>query len=392
MAATHTIAAEAPKHVTAGRWLIPLHQHWSSELSHCLTEESCVVRVMVAASRGSAPREAGACMLITPSRVLGTIGGGHLEFQALGLARAMLDNINTHKVQVRRIILGRELAQCCGGEVHLWLERHTRSDLPLINALSRAAGSGQTLLLIRYKQNNAAVTRQLLHQGSPEIRELQTRWPTADWSSSPTLLNTDDDTLLIERIVDARARLWLYGAGHVGQALIRMLAELPFDITWVDTRAELLPDTQQKNVRTVHAGSVLEIARGAPPDAHHRVLTHDHALDYALCHEILQRNEFASLGLIGSRSKSARFRAQLRRDGVAAERIAKLICPIGIGGIGGIASKVPAAIAISIAAQLLAQAETAAPNTTDRQTSHADASCEGAACTRCHAGQEMTHE
>src|SRR5207245_830437 len=79
-------------------------------------------------------------------------------------------------------------------------------------------------------------------------------------------------------------------------------------------------------------------------------MTHDHGLDYALCRRVLERNDFTWLGLIGSKSKGARFRSRLARDGIAAEVIARLTCPIGIDGVN---SKLPAAIAVAVAAQLL---------------------------------------
>src|SRR5579862_8859736 len=79
-------------------------------------------------------------------------------------------------------------------------------------------------------------------------------------------------------------------------------------------------------------------------------MTHSHPLDYALCQEILRRGDFAWLGLIGSDSKAARFRSRLAREGMSAEAIARLVCPIGIGGIE---SKWPAAIAVGVAAQVM---------------------------------------
>jgi xanthine dehydrogenase accessory factor len=173
--------------------------------------------------------------------------------------------------------------------------------------------------------------------------------PSASRDGRVRLTSSSDGRItLIERIDVARTPVWLYGAGHVGQALVRTLAELPYDVTWVDPRADLFPQTLPGNVTVLSAP--LDAAISAPPAARHLVMTHDHALDYELCRAIVARHEFATLGLIGSESKAARFRSRLKRDGIALERIARLVCPIGLTDIR---SKSPAAIAIGIAAQLL---------------------------------------
>jgi xanthine dehydrogenase accessory factor len=134
-------------------------------------------------------------------------------------------------------------------------------------------------------------------------------------------------------------------------------------------------------VQPLHTMKPVEAARTAPPNTRHLVMTHDHALDYALCREILARDEFAWLGLIGSDSKGARFRSRLRRDGLAPEQIDKLVCPIGVEGI---ASKSPAAIAIAVAAQLLQQLGPHAA--THARSSSTDAGdCSARDCGSCHA-------
>jgi xanthine dehydrogenase accessory factor len=150
-----------------------------------------------------------------------------------------------------------------------------------------------------------------------------------------------------------RPDLWIFGAGHVGQALVRLLAELAlFEITWIDSRAELLPGSLPKGVSPQVCADPAELAICAPAGTRFVVMTHDHALDYELCRVILKRANSSWLGLIGSASKAARFRSRLLRDGLNVETVAGLICPIGIPGIS---SKLPGAIAVAIAAQLLQQ-------------------------------------
>jgi xanthine dehydrogenase accessory factor len=136
----------------------------------------------------------------------------------------------------------------------------------------------------------------------------------------------------------------------VAQALIRLMPELPFDVTWIDSRAELLPAPLPDNVHPLCVQTPTNTVNSAPAGARFLVMTHDHGLDYALCRKVLERNDFAWLGLIGSKSKGARFRSRLARDGIAAETIARLVSPIGVEGVN---NKWPAAIAVAVAAQLL---------------------------------------
>jgi xanthine dehydrogenase accessory factor len=184
---------------------------------------------------------------------------------------------------------------------------------------------------------------------------------------------------LLEVSRPQRLPLWIFGAGHVGQALLQLLSPLAlFDVMWVDARPELLPSGLPEYVTTRGCAAPTDLVDTAPPGARYVVLTHDHALDYELCRRILARGDAGWLGLIGSASKSARFRSRLRRDGISGERLSGLTCPIGIDGI---ASKLPAAIAIAIAAQLLQQHAGAlpAPRPGARQPA-----C-GAACDSCGA-------
>jgi xanthine dehydrogenase accessory factor len=332
---------------TGGVWLRPLRDHWTGAVrKHLEQSESAMVRILVAGVRGSAPREPGACMLISENETQGTIGGGNLEWQAVAAARALLAaDASLPSARVRRLVLGRELAQCCGGVVQLWLERFTRADLPLLRSSAEAISDG-AFAVITTELSECRVTRRLARAGAI-LSE-------AGMQAGICFSSTDEyNAILSERIQLDTAPVWLYGAGHVGQALIRVLADLPFEITWIDGRAELFPDELPDNVRPRYSDSPMDEVSTAPIDARHLVMTHDHALDYALCHAILARNDFHWLGLIGSKSKGARFRSRLLRDGIAPESIRRLVCPIGVAGV---TSKWPAAIAIGVAAQLLQDA------------------------------------
>jgi len=355
----------------AGHWL-PALPHWPRALLACLQQERAVIRVLVTQLRGSGPREPGACMLVTRAGQIGTIGGGRLEWQALQQARALLQDSHAAAGRWLQLVLGRELGQCCGGVVELWLERYTRAELPLLEALI-APPDPQRWRLLTLMDREGRISRRLVMAPAAE-RALRCRrfspapvtaarighamapfeaqpTPAADRLRYPHLQRYPDGSITVLEPLEPKATpLYLYGAGHVGQALVRVLAELPFAITWIDSRPELLPADLPVTVTPWPCAQPLEVVPTAPAGARHIVLTHDHALDYALCRAILQRGEYGWLGVIGSASKAARFRSRLARDGCSAAQIATLVCPLGLGGI---AAKQPMAIAVSIAAQLL---------------------------------------
>jgi xanthine dehydrogenase accessory factor len=154
--------------------------------------------------------------------------------------------------------------------------------------------------------------------------------------------------------VEPRFHLQLYGAGHVGRAIVRLLATLPCRVQWIDERdsefpAEPLPPhIERVCVEPVEAEVAL-----APPGAYYLVLTHSHDLDMALAHAILKRGDAGYFGLIGSKTKRARFEHRLRERGIADALLARMVCPIGLSGIAG---KEPEVIAVAAVAQLLVQA------------------------------------
>jgi xanthine dehydrogenase accessory factor len=333
---------------TAGAWLVPLAGHWIDAARTHLAHHPALVRVTVTALRGSAPREAGASLLVDACGTVGTIGGGRLEWHATTLARQLLLDSGAAPVRITELILGPELGQCCGGRVELWLERLTRNDLAWLNEAARR---------MREQPRSAVAAATGLSLASVVARGVVTHRLQTDVTVSAAVTLTrsaGEGVTLLETLRPRRSSLWIFGAGHVGQALVRLLAELAlFEITWIDSRAELLPDGLPEGVTAKVCAAPLELAEAAPAGTRFVVMTHDHALDYELCRRVLARADFSWLGLIGSASKAARFRSRLSRDGMDRDTVARLTCPIGVAGIS---SKLPAAIAIAIAAQLLQEA------------------------------------
>lgn len=246
------------------------------------------VLVEVAQAQGSVPRGPGTRMLVARDEVAGTVGGGHLELQAIAHARRMLE-AGGPAPGTLHYPLGPALGQCCGGAV-------TLSFRPL------------------------------------DADELAA-WPSAHpWF-----------------------HLQLYGAGHVGRAIVQALAPLPVRIDWIDEREDEFarhvgPQPGEADLRLLCVDAVEAEVRQAPPGAAYLVLTHEHDLDLRITEAVLRRGDFAYLGLIGSRTKRARFEHRFAQRGVPAEAIARMTCPIGVPGITG---KAPAVIAVAVVAQLL---------------------------------------
>lgn len=167
-------------------------------------------------------------------------------------------------------------------------------------------------------------------------------------------------TLLLEPCLSQRPHVAIFGAGHVGWALVRVLATLPIELRLIDSRADQLDETRLPSPRnagiTLEHAPVPETALETLPDgAHILILTHDHAEDLAILERALRR-AFGYLGLIGSQVKWTRFREELRKQGIEERWLEQVRTPIGIAGIS---SKRPEVIAISAAAELLTQLDLA---------------------------------
>lgn len=328
-------------------------KYWISELDHLLASGQDVMRVVVAATRGSTPREAGAAMLVHREGSVGTLGGGHLEFKAIALARELLaqDSALAHS---QRFSLAAALGQCCGGVVDLWWERFTPADSELIAEANRQLNRGTVMVLVSLVSAETCVRKLWLADTPylpaelPDIACHLDALANAAHDTSPVrLLQFEYARVLLERLDRKHTPLWVFGAGHVGQAIVEHLRDLPFDITWVDSREGVFPTDLPAGVRILASDAPAAEVRYAPHDAWFLVLTHDHDLDYAICAALLARQTGSFIGLIGSRTKAACFAHKLDRQGYMSARIT---CPIGIAGISG---KEPATIAISVVAQLL---------------------------------------
>ena len=277
-----------------------------------------VTRVVIAALKGSSPREVGAAMLVWEGGQSGTIGGGALEYEAAARARALTQDRLSHHA------LGPELGQCCGGAVTLLSEVYDAARVGALDPEVEARGPGEMPLAV------ARLLAQARNGAAPLAAQLVDGW-------------------MVEPVHRATRRIWIWGAGHVGRALVGVLAPLPdLDITWIDTAPDRFPAEVPAGVTVVPAREPASLVAHAPREAEHLILTYSHALDLELCHRLLGHG-FASAGLIGSATKWARFRSRLAALGHPVERIARITCPIGDPALG----KHPQAIALGVAARLL---------------------------------------
>jgi xanthine dehydrogenase accessory factor len=300
-------------------------------LSDAVAAQGRVARIVVAAVDGSAPREAGAAMLVWREGSAGTIGGGALEWAAMERARGLLFSQTSSSVE--RVPLGPALGQCCGGAVTLLTEVFDAATLPRPEAGVFARSlDGRPLPLA--------------------VKRLLARARGEGTLPGPVLLQG----WMVEPVLSPCRPLWIWGAGHVGRALVAVLAPLPdFAITWVDVGPERFPGTVPAGVTVLPAADPAWLVPHCPAGAAHLVLTYSHALDLELCHRLLAHG-FASLGLIGSQTKWARFRGRLRALGHSDPQIARIRCPIGDPALG----KHPQAIAIGVAQDILQQQVTQA--------------------------------
>jgi xanthine dehydrogenase accessory factor len=260
----------------------------SSELSAFLAARSNAIVAELSSVRGSSPREAGAFMVVAAEAMIGTIGGGALEYMVIDRARRVLrDGIEPGVMDVP---LGPEIGQCCGGRVSVSLKVLT-----------------------------------------PEL-----------------------GAMLVDRVREReheRPAVYLFGSGHVGKALAQALAALPVQVTVVDTRPDELRDLPEGVV--AKAVPMPEaVVRSAPTGSSYVILTHDHALDFLIAAEALKRSDAPYVGMVGSRTKRAKFASWYRGEGGTEDALERLVLPIGDLGL---VDKRPEVIAALAAAEIMVQ-------------------------------------
>lgn len=248
--------------------------HWISALAELQDRSEPCVLVTIIEEQGSTPRNAGSKMVVTATQLFDTIGGGHLEYKAMHIARELLAS-GQQSTRLERFNLGASLGQCCGGTT----------------------------------------------------------------------------VLLFEPMGNVQAQIAVFGAGHVGRALVPLLASLPCRVRWIDSRAHEFPLPMPAGVRQIIAEDPLDEVDALPAGSYCIVMTHNHQLDLELTAAILKRNDFTWFGLIGSKTKRVKFEHRLRDRGFAPAVVQRMRCPMGLAEVKG---KLPIEIAVSIAAEIIA--------------------------------------
>jgi len=260
------------------------------ELLRCLAQGP-VARIVVSRVQGSGPRDAGAWMAVHAGGLIGTIGGGKLEFDAIADARALLAGATVERE--RRFALGPSLGQCCGGVVWLRCELLQPGDDERVRAELLAA----------------------LHGHMPVA---------------------------------------LFGGGHVGAAIVSVLGALPVRCHWIDSRDEVFPAELPLNVRCEHSDPVHGALPVLEAGSRVLIMSFSHAEDLDILAACLKRRreraDLPFIGLIGSKTKWATFRHRLEARGFSPAELDAVTSPIGVPGVVG---KEPEVIAVAVAAQLL---------------------------------------
>ena len=277
---------------------------FTAEFQRLLASEDAVV-VSIESTQGSVPREAGTWMAVFANELIGTIGGGHVEFEAIAAARLLLANQNATEPTSKRYVLGPSLGQCCGGVMVLHYEKYSILG-------NKYAGYSQKMPL------------------------------NSIFNSIPA---------------PKRQNVALFGGGHVGKAIVHILSTLPMQVMWIDSRDEIFPAELPNNVVCEHSDPVQAAVNDLsviPAGSHVLIMSFSHAEDLdivAAC--LLRQRERADLpfiGLIGSKTKWATFRHRLEDRGFSESELAQITCPIGMDCVKG---KEPEVIAVSVAAQML---------------------------------------
>ncbi len=256
-----------------------------------------MILITVTHTEGSVPREAGTWMVVTEGGIIGTLGGGNVEFQAIALSltlshegRGDKTSKRFEKLETRRFALGPSLGQCCGGVMELSFER----------------------------------------------------------------INSAQYDALQAKLDMAYRPIALFGGGHVGRAIVHVLSALPYRVTWIDSRDEIFPEDVPSKMVCEHSDPVQSAVADLDAGSSVLIMSFSHAEDLEIVQQCLKRNreqnDLPFIGLIGSKTKWATFKNRLHERGFTDAELAQVTCPIGITGISG---KEPEVIAVAVAAQLL---------------------------------------
>ena len=305
--------------------------NWVFCAERCIKNNQLCVLIFVASHQGSTPRETGAWLLVSSLEVIGTLGGGEIEYTSIAEAQNILAGRQPFVAKKKTYQLGPDLDQCCGGAMAIFF-------LPI--------------------NSEALIWLQPLCSFIKEERRGNIIFDTSSSSLMPELLEGEVpkskqnvDTFHIQPLYDSRPRVILYGAGHVGRAVAAISLQLPILLTVVDGRkSQLVQVPSGENITSEHWDNPVSQANKVLSAKAAIIMTHSHGLDYRLCQSLIKNPHFLYIGLIGSMTKSERFRRALRKEGNTDKEISRIISPIGRNGPHG---KEPGIIALSVLSEVI---------------------------------------
>lgn len=326
-------------------------RHPTDALTAALGQRVPRVMVTIIKVTGVAAREPGTRMLVTPYQTFDSIGGGYLELQATQFARAFLCKAATEPARhVEAFMSQPDGGPCAAARVELAFERIEPEGLKALRLIrKRGRNREDTWRLVALDGTTACGLYdqdgvRLMGTGPERLM------PPEGGGAFELRLGADGRRWLLDSYLMPRPHLMLFGAGHVGAAIVRALAPLPCRVTWVDEREEMFPPLLPSNIEPEATDTPEALIASAGKDMTYLVLTHSHALDQRLSEAILRRGDALWFGLIGSNTKRVQFERRLKERGIPEARLEAMSCPIGVPGI---MDKAPAVIAASVTAQLL---------------------------------------
>lgn len=331
MIAPKTLSAQ----INSFDWLSLIKSKFIAWQSSAKPNLHATILVMIVDHKGSAPREKGSWMIISEDEEIGTLGGGELEYQAIAFAKDYLSKPfpDYEGKQSFRIfqtsLLGPDLGQCCGGAVSLIYERIDNDSLVWMNQIPEIDNMTKaTATAIGFDLHNL------------------NKYPFHIYKTD----NHDLKSIHSQSIEDKRPLLTLFGAGHVGQAIALSVSCLPIKLNIIDARKEIIDKMiLPANVTAMLANPLDEIAN-IPKNSAVLVITHNHGLDYEVAKRLLLREDFSFIGVIGSKTKTARFRKNLKEDGISDMALSHLTMPLAPNAPK---SKEPGVIALGIIHEIL---------------------------------------
>lgn len=341
-----------------------------SLLKDTLQNGQDAVLVSVVASSGSAPRGAGAHMLVTKEgRVRGTVGGGAVEYQCLQVAKEVLDNKDSHLEEFRlHPNQAADLGMVCGGDVSIYFKYIPSNDEEMIDLSIKAGRMFDQdvkcwLAIELSKEGNGQMY--LYEEGDPpkEVRDAARAKAQSGSPDSPV-------KYYLEKLVQG-GKVYIFGGGHVAQEAVPTLARVHFDCIVLEDREEFAKPELFPGVRRtqlVDMEHLEEICGDITPDDYVCVMTRGHQHDFLVEKQVLQTPAYY-IGVIGSRKKKEAVFKRLREEGYTDQDLARIKTPVGLD----IQAETPAEIAVSIAAEMIR--ERARRNQIQKQNKGGKESC-----------------